>query len=394
MLQTPTPHPNAWVLPRACRSRPCRGPLDAHFQPQQALKRSASLPAGMDSCARKARSKPRGRFNRATSHNLETPAFTGLDPRPVKGKAQAAQELPSDIGPTSADFGILHKAAPSSSSSGQPSAPTTSSIRTTPSLTPRLAAFSMAAVATAAGCIDSTLGANADTTLQCNARTQPANAITDTDVQMSQDNVDNISSVGAGGMAHSMDESVTTVATGALGRRRRKPQSDSAPAGTSVCTRARARAERPFRSPDCSQAPGTFSPSLQRAPLKPQAAEGNGSLRAGSLAEHAASTQAQHGAWGATYAGGGQLQVSKVGAGPGGHSGYKVGTDESDMAIDNEASCSRAPQSKRAKRMALAHRNVNALRGGIAIGQQRGGEHGKPESVAARGFGLGSSFSQ
>ena len=171
-LQTPTPHPNALCVPRACASRPVRGPLDDHFRPLcQRVKRSASLPSGMDSCTRKVsqlRSYAGGAG--ATGHHVETPAFTGLDPRPC---ARAWPPAASDVAPTSADFGILHKPVPNSSSSEQgASCHTASSARTTRSLTPRLGSLAVSVFDSAAGHIDTQMGtADTDSTLAEGART-------------------------------------------------------------------------------------------------------------------------------------------------------------------------------------------------------------------------------
>jgi hypothetical protein len=382
-MQTPTPHPNAYRVPRACASRPVRGPLDDYFCTQPAKKRSASLPVGMDSCTRKAgRARaPAG----GTSHQLQTPAFTGLDPRP----GHTAEVPPSEADPTTADFNILHKAVPHSTSSDMDEGRGAASTgRTTRSLTPRLSSLSMSAIGTTAGLINTQLGANADTTLQGGLRSvQAAHMDADTDMDV-EDAAPNKADDRADAAGHSRAPGCSQPAKQQSGRRRRRTSKHvaSAPAGHTVNTRAHARAQRPFQSPCCTQKVTGFSPSLQLAPQKaPLAVDSD--LAAGQFAERAESMDLGSNA---DFAGKSDANMNtRIGA--------ALGLDTSGDSAAMEAggaSCSHVPAAKRHRR-ALAERDVNthgvrSLRGGVRVrSQPAASAAGKPG--APHGFGLSTS---
>ena len=147
-VQTPTPHPNSYKMPRACASKPVRGPLDAHFRrvPRPA-KRAHSLPTKLDSSARKrsrSESNPAARRQIApgAGGKAQTPGFTSIDPRPLLGSVTAS-------GPSSEDYQVLNGAAKEPSSTGNDTAgePTSAA----QSLTPRLDNLAVTAAATCAG---------------------------------------------------------------------------------------------------------------------------------------------------------------------------------------------------------------------------------------------------
>jgi hypothetical protein len=140
-MQTPTPHPQAYRLPRACASRPARGPLDDHFLPlPPRLQRSTSLPSGMDSCTRRQDASPR-HPSKTTATSQTTPGFVEQDPYPAAAGWKAVPDV-------STDFQILNGAATHTSSSERDvSNATTSSTHATRFLTPRLGTLAVSACA-------------------------------------------------------------------------------------------------------------------------------------------------------------------------------------------------------------------------------------------------------
>lgn len=383
-LQTPTPNPNAYCVPRACASRPVRGPLDAHFRPlRQRAGRSASLPSGLDSCARKPMpAQPRGSNGGAcgTPRQQDTPAFAaaGLDPRPG---ARVWPPAPSDVAPTSADFNILlHKPAPHSSSSDQAAAcNTASTARTTRSLTPRLHSLAVSALNTAAGHIDTQIGLRSNsadafgTVQQPLQRARPFSGADDEQMH----HADSIDDAMCGDdSATGLHQSPSNVcSSGSVGSQAGPAAATFLPrsASTPAALDGREALDHAFQATLPSAQP--FSPSLKDAPRKVHAQRAHSEVRVATFLEELASADGAAGAAGAV-GGEADVQMAQSGEAHAGELQYaasgsarvnklaRPALDAGDMAGPSESGA------KRVKRAALAQRNVNALRGGVPVGCQ------------------------
>ena len=363
-VQTPTPHPQAYREPRACVSRPARGPLDDHFQALPASlrqQRSRSLPAALDS---RSAAPFLSEHHASSAQRCAQLMAPGTNHTPAAcTRARAVRETvwqptPSDLAATSADFRFL--SCTGADASDAPS--NVSASQAANSLTPRISSLSVSA----SGCDGAPHSTAAhqpqQTPVESHRSRQVYNGLgTEDRGRVLSD------SPGFMGTAHLAAPDATAAGSAA--------QLSTCAPQSAARQQPLARPAHPtslFQSPAVAQGSGTFSPSLQHAPCKP-------SWLARSLKDGPTSLGLDT-----------QSQPSRP---PRGQMDRLRRGNQQDAAVDhamppeaqaelrNNSTPASTPRKdttkqshadegaiKRQKRTPLAQRDINSMRGGVALG--------------------------